>query len=146
VKSTESSGQLEPYGRSIDGYIRMTFSRFLALAFVHRVAWIDDSVEHDLPENFPQPFQAGYCEWSTDTGFAPVSLGWAWFREGPETRLLLAPGGISSNLMLTNPQQCDLGVRQTQVMLESWLHSEDWQPSDLSFGLAAISEFCITAQ
>jgi hypothetical protein len=40
---------------------------------------------------------------------------------------LLAPGGMSSNVMIMSPDGFDLGPTKTDELLRAWLSSQAWQ-------------------
>ncbi len=111
---------------SLDGYVRITFESFSHLAFTNRLRWEDDGLQKDLAAEDIPATRAGYCEWATDKQPCCVSLGWAWFgvADGP---MLLAPGGVSSNVMFITKEGYDLGSRQTGELLQSWLSAKAWQ-------------------
>ncbi len=114
---------------SRDGYIRMTFETFIGLEFTLRKSWKDVALYDDLRSEGFEVCHAGYCEWETETSQA-VSIGWAWF-ECPNGRRAIAPGGISTNVMLvTAKSQYDLGQRKTDELLQAWLDGEHWQPDE----------------
>lgn len=113
----------------LDGYIRMTFEAFTKLEFTLRKSWKDSTLNDDLRHEGIEACQAGYCEWETDDTQA-VSIGWAWF-ECPDGRLAIAPGGISTNVMLVTPKNSyDVGQAKTEALLQAWLSGEHWQPKE----------------
>ncbi len=118
--------QQAPLSRSFDGYIRTTFEDFSSLDFCQRRAWQDRELCDELIEDDVPAFQAGYCEWATDKLPHQVSIGWGWFR-WIDGRTLLAPGGMTSNLMLVDRGSYDLGPHKTHELLQSWLTGEQWQ-------------------
>ena len=114
---------------SSDGYVRLTFSQFIHLAFPHKLAWEDRALcEELLFEDIPAS-RAGYCEWATDNVLAQVSIGWAWFCFADE-RKFLVPGGVSSNVMLLTEAQYDMGAVKTSELLQAWISSQHWQSVD----------------
>lgn len=115
-----------PLSISVDGYIRISFDIFSSLDFPQRRAWDDPALCEELVQVDVPAFRAGYCEWATERLPDQISIGWAWFRP-PSGRTLLAPGGISSNLMLIGRGLHDLGSHKTQELLQSWLTGEHWQ-------------------
>lgn len=115
-----------PLSRSFDGYIRITFDAFSSLDFRERRAWEDPELCDELVQEDVPAFHAGYCEWATERLPDQVSIGWAWFRSA-DGRTLLAPGGISSNVMFVAGGFHDLGPHRTHELLQSWLTGEPWQ-------------------
>ena len=116
---------------SADGYVRLPLSSLMALSFTHRVAWLDNELLNELrAENVPA-LEAGYCEWNTADA-QQVSLGWAWFTVCANGVTLLAPGGISSNVMLIDAKSRDMGANQTESLLRAWLASLEWQPLNVA--------------
>lgn len=114
-----------PWPKSFDGYIRITFDTFSSLDFRQKRAWEDEELRDELVEEDVPAFRAGYCEWATEDSPDPVSIGWAWFRLA-NGRTFLAPGGISSNVMLIAHANHDLGTCRTQELLHAWLTGENW--------------------
>lgn len=112
---------LEP---SIDGYIRMTFEAFAELDFIQRWSWEDSGLSEDLILDGIEVLSAGYNEWATG-GSCRVSVGWAWF-DSPDGRRCIAPGGVSSNVMLVTPRCYDLGSTKTGELLRAWVSTADW--------------------
>jgi hypothetical protein len=111
---------------SLDGYVRITFESFSHLAFTHRLTWQDNDLQKDLAAEDIPAAHAGYCEWATDKQACCVSLGWAWFGAA-DGRILLAPGGVNSNVMFITKKGYDLGSRQTAELLQCWLSATAWQ-------------------
>jgi len=112
---------------SEDGYIRLTFQRLCELSFAQRLTITDDDLCSDLVAQDVPAVTAGYCDWSDISTPVHVSIGWAWFATGPDTPQLLAPGGVSSNVMITGSDGNDLGPTKTNELLKSWLSSQLWQ-------------------
>lgn len=125
--SSLSSCAIAP-DRSLDGYIRLTFDAFLNLHFSRKLAWEDEELQQDLIVGDVPASCAGYCEWAT-ADVHQVSIGWAWF-DGADGRRYIAPGGISSNLMLVTPACYDLGMHRTAELLQAWLSGESWQTGE----------------
>jgi hypothetical protein len=116
--------------RSADGYIRITFDTFSSLNFHRKLAWEDRELQEDLIVEDIPACCAGYCEWATDETPHQISVGWAWFSLA-DGRILVAPGGISSNVMLVTQTSYDLGMHRTNELLLTWLSGESWQPNGL---------------
>ncbi|MEO5622239.1 MAG: DUF4902 domain-containing protein [Dokdonella sp.] len=112
---------------SEDGYIRLTFQQFCALQFSHRLTMNDDDLRDELLEQDVPAFGAGYCEWRDISTPVQISVGWAWFVTADDTPQLLAPGGLSSNVMITSAGGNDLGTGKTDELLRAWLSSLRWQ-------------------
>jgi hypothetical protein len=127
--------------RSLDGYIRITFDAFSSLNFQRKLAWEDKGLRHDLIVDDIPASCAGYCEWATDETPDQVSIGWAWFSLA-DGRIFIAPGGISSNVMLVTQASYDLGMHKTNELLQAWLAGEVWQPNAPEPGPAALR--CLT--
>ena len=124
-----------PQNFSPDGYIRLTFEAFTQLAFTHRLAWEDPELRHELcAESFPA-HRAGYCEWDTE-GKRAVSIGWTWFSIA-DGSIFVAPGCVSSNVMLVTHNSYDIGAFKTSELLRAWLSSTHWQPGKLCKELRA---------
>lgn len=118
---------------SLDGYIRLTFETFSNLNFQRKLAWADKDLQQELILDDIPAFCAGYCEWATDDT-PPISIGWAWF-EVADGRKFIAPGGISSNVMLITHTHYDLGMHKTNELLLGWLSGESWQSSEATCSL-----------
>lgn len=118
-----------------DGYLRLTCTAFLRLQFRPHMVWPDASLLEELAHAQVGLGirRAGHCEWVASLEPPPstgrlVSVGWAWM-ETLESRLLLAPGGVQSNLRLLSDDNMDLGSRTTQLLLAEWLDEAAWQES-----------------
>lgn len=118
---------------SEDGYIRLTFLRLCQLPFPKRVTIRDDDLRNELLAQGVPAFSAGFCDWLDESTPVQVSVGWAWFVPACDARLFLAPGGMSSNVMITSPDGRDLGPARTDDLLKAWLSARKWQ-ADVQFG------------
>jgi hypothetical protein len=114
---------------SEDGYIRLTFQRFCRLSFSQRMTITDEDLRSDLLAQDVPAFCAGYCDWIDVSTSVHVSVGWAWFATSQGAPQLLAPGGMSSNVMITSADGQDLGPTKTDELLRAWLSSQVWQDS-----------------
>jgi len=123
--------------RSLDGYIRITFDVFSSLNFQQKLAWEDEGLQQDLIVDDIPASCAGYCEWATEAASAQVSVGWAWFSLA-DGRTFVAPGGMSSNVMLVTQAGYDLGMHKTNELLQAWLARETWQPGESAVGPAVL--------
>jgi hypothetical protein len=112
---------------SEDGYIRLTFQRFCRLSFTQRMTITDDDLRCDLLAQDVPAFSAGYCDWIDISTPVQVSVGWAWFMTDQGAPQLLAPGGMSSNVMITSVDGTDLGPAKTDELLKAWLSNQAWQ-------------------
>lgn len=110
-----------------EGYIRMTFADFCTLPMQRHLIWQDSQLVEELREQGVDALAAGYCEWVSAIGEPKVSLGWAWFLASTASAVMLAPGGISCNVMLCAESGHALGVQQTSALLLDWLSSQRWQ-------------------
>ncbi|OOG62060.1 hypothetical protein B0E46_13800 [Rhodanobacter sp. B04] len=131
--SLRSSQHAASPKRSLDGYIRLTFDALSSLNFQRKLAWEDPDLQQDLIVEDVPAFCAGYCEWATND-VLQVSIGWAWFGLA-NGRRFIAPGGISSNVMLVTQTSYDLGMHRTDELLRAWLSGESWQISGAISGL-----------
>jgi len=129
--NSSSSCVISPQ-RSLDGYIRLTFDAFSSLNFQRKLVWEDKGLQQDLIVEDVPALCAGYCEWATE-GALQVSIGWAWFGLA-DGRKLIAPGGISSNVMLVTQTSYDLGMHRTDELLRAWLSGESWQSGECVCG------------
>ncbi|WP_158883505.1 DUF4902 domain-containing protein [Rhodanobacter sp. L36] len=125
MASAFSSSQVSPKGL-FDGYVRITFDALAQVVFSERHAWEDESLREDLAHEDVPALRAGYCEWSASGTARQISIGWAWF-VSQTGRVLLAPGGLSTNLMLVGSQRFDLGCKKTNELLHAWLSGVAWQ-------------------
>jgi hypothetical protein len=133
--SMSTSSHLQDFESSRDGYIRLTISAFLDLQFDLRSAWLDEDLREELVLDDVPAYCAGYCEWMTMVGVPRASIGWAWFRSTVDGQAFLAPGGISTNVMLVTLGGQDLGTRNTDSLLQSWLSNQPWQGSEKPLAL-----------
>lgn len=120
-----------PSKRSLDGYIRLTFEAFASLNFQRKLVWQDKDLQQELIVEDVPASCAGYCEWATESALQ-VSIGWAWFGVA-DGRRFIAPGGISSNVMLVTQTRYDLGTHRTDELLRAWLSGESWQTSEIAW-------------
>lgn len=103
----------------------MTFEVFTKLRFIVRSSWEDLDLASELRCEGIETSCAGYCEWEAEAT-STVSVGWAWFvcAKGRHT---IAPGGISTNVMLVaHKTRYDLGDDRTAALLQGWLAGEHW--------------------
>ncbi|WP_424192122.1 DUF4902 domain-containing protein [Ampullimonas aquatilis] len=115
-----------PLTLSPDGYIRLTFDRFQHLELEHVCSSIDSEVGSLLTENAIPFANSGFTEWQSHT--TPViSLGWDWYEDATNHKMLVAPSTIRSNVMLRDKNGYDLGPAMTSMLLHTWLSSFDWQ-------------------
>lgn len=112
---------------SADGYVRLTFAQFCALAFSKRETIEDEDLRQELlDQDFPV-LSAGYCNWLDESTPVQVTVGWAWFCTACDEPQLLAPGGINSNVMFISLGGNDLGTVLTDGLLKAWLSARTWQ-------------------
>jgi hypothetical protein len=116
-----------PLEYSENGYIRLTFPQFCELTFPKRLVIEDDDLRRELIDQELPAFCAGYCDWLDDTCAVQISVGWAWFTTARDMVQVLAPGGVSSNVMFVSPDGRDLGTAQTSGLLQGWLATMAWQ-------------------
>lgn len=111
-----------------DGYIRLTPEQFEALRFEHLLS----GIEHD-PSSLQNECGAsttifGYTEWISSTS-PVISLGWDWNLHGQNRKAYCVHSGdVRSNVMFVDNHEKDLGLEQTNLLLERWLSSFDWSP------------------
>lgn len=112
---------------SPDGYIRLRLSCLDTLPFVHLVSASDDELLQELQSQTVPARRAGFSEWVSDT-VPPVSVGWGWFIHSDTERIMLAPDGVRSNVMLIDRSGYDLGPETSTRLFGAWLSSFEWQP------------------
>ncbi len=112
---------------SEDGYIRLTFQQLCTLQFSQRQTINDDDLREELVEQDVPAMGAGYCDWLDASTAVQISVGWAWFVTAQDAPQLLAPGGLSSNVMITSADGNDLGPSKTDELLRAWLSGQAWQ-------------------
>lgn len=113
---------------SPDGYIRIRLSNLDVLPFVHLFSESDDGFLQELQSQTIPARCAGFSEWISDTT-PPISIGWGWFVHSDSERMLLAPDGVRSNVMLIDTQGYDLGPQKTASLFGAWLSAFEWQPA-----------------
>ncbi|MEP6906404.1 MAG: DUF4902 domain-containing protein [Pseudoxanthomonas sp.] len=123
--SLSPSFQVTPRGL-FDGYVRITFEALSQVAFTKKHAWEDGRLQEDFVHDDIPACRAGYCEWTAEYTVQQISIGWAWFGS-QDGRIFLAPGGLSSNVMLVTLGDFDLGVHKTGELLHAWLSGQPWQ-------------------
>lgn len=111
---------------SPDGYIRLPLASLNALLFVHLFSESDDDFLDELRAQTIPARAAGFCEWKSNTDPA-ISLGWGWFIHNKSERLMLAPDGVRSNVMLIDAHGYDLGPVKTSDLFCTWLNAFEWQ-------------------
>ena len=110
-----------------DGLVRLSFNELCSLRLHPCMIWSDDDLRMELSESGIELVDAGYCEWASEMGVPQVSIGWAWYQGEPGQGMALAPGGISSNVMLRSQTGYDLGTGRTEELLQDWLAQLSWQ-------------------
>ncbi|MGQ5524302.1 DUF4902 domain-containing protein [Chitinimonas sp. PSY-7] len=110
-----------------DGLIRLTFADLCNIPLRQHMIWQDTDLLLELKGLGIKPSLAGFCEWVSDTATPQISIGWAWFLPSTTERAILAPGGVSSNVMLRTQTGYDLGSTKTAELLLAWVTSLDWQ-------------------
>ncbi len=115
-----------PLKLSPDGYIRLPFSTFSSLPFVHLFTEQDDGLQDELLEQAILTESAGFSECITNTT-PSISLGWAWYMHGESNCLLLAPEPVRSNVMIIDMHGYDVGPNVTSDLISHWLQFCDWQ-------------------
>lgn len=111
---------------SPDGYIRLPFTDFISLPFVHVFSESDTEFLEELRAQTVPAVLAGFSEWRSTTN-PSVSLGWGWFIHHQSGQMLLAPDGVRSNLMFRDIRGYDLGSARTMELLSTWLSIFEWQ-------------------
>ncbi|GAB3551452.1 hypothetical protein GCM10027343_35680 [Noviherbaspirillum agri] len=118
---------------SPDGYIRMPLSSLNSLRFVHLYSDNDADFLDELRGQTIPARSAGFSEWKSSSE-PSVSLGWGWFIHTPSQRMMLAPDGVRSNVMLIDLHGYDLGPMKTSSLFGIWLGTFNWQ-GDVSLAL-----------
>jgi len=113
-------------GISDGEYIRMSFEQFCALRFTSRRSFVDPDLRADLRAEDIPALRAGFCEWRDATAPNGICVGWAWFTVDDLGPPMVAPGGISSNVLLTANGR-DLGMAKSNELLRAWLSNLSWQ-------------------
>jgi uncharacterized protein DUF4902 len=111
---------------SEDGYIRLSFEQFCALRFEVRESIVDEDLRDDLQAEQVPAIHAGFCEWTDTSTRSRICVGWAWFRAAEDGPIIMAPGGISTNVMLT-ANSTDLGMTRSNELMRAWLANIPWQ-------------------
>lgn len=126
-KSLQSIAAGKPH-LSPDGYIRLRMANLHRLRFIHLFSESDTGFLQELKSQTVPASSAGFSEWRSESD-PSVSVGWGWFIHHDSRRLLLAPDGIRSNVMLIDAHGYDLGPRKTSVLFGTWLEDFEWEPS-----------------
>lgn len=111
---------------SPDGYIRLPFSSFSSLQFVHLYtdhdpALCDELIAQSIPVN-----SAGFSECISATT-PSISLGWAWYIHAHSNLLMLAAEPVRSNVMIIDMHGYDVGSATTSELISEWLQYCDWR-------------------
>ena len=113
---------------SPDGYIRLRLASLDALSFIHLYSESDSGFLKELPSQTVRVRCAGFSEWVSDSN-PTISIGWGWFIHNDSERMLLAPDGVRSNVMLIDMHGYDLGPQKTASLFGTWLNAFEWQPA-----------------
>jgi len=119
---------------SPDGYVRMTYSRFLAMEFAHVWSELDPGAKAEISDSDCDRYEAitGHTELISISP-PEVSIGWDWALSGSPNRPCCSlMGAPFSNLMFTDEQHRDLGPLATAELLATWLSFYDWRPDALA--------------
>jgi hypothetical protein len=111
---------------SPDGYIRLPLASLNTLSFVHLFSESDEEFLQELKAQTVSACLAGFSEWKSDAS-PTISLSWGWFIHCQSKRMMLAPDGVRSNVMLINEQGYDLGPMKTSNLFWTWLNEFAWQ-------------------
>ncbi len=110
---------------SPDGYIRLSFSTFSSLPFVHLFTDRDLTLLEELVGQEIPAKSAGFSECISSTT-PSISLGWAWYQHRDSNCLLLAPEIVRSNVMIVDMHGYDVGSKTTSNLISEWLTCCDW--------------------
>ena len=113
---------------SHDGYIRLRLASLNEISFVHLFSESDSDFLRELVSQTIPARCAGFSEWKSNADPA-ISLGWGWFIHSDSDRMLLAPDGVRSNVMLIDMHGYDLGQQKTSSLFSAWLNAFNWQPA-----------------
>jgi hypothetical protein len=111
---------------SPDGYIRLPLASLDRLPLVHLFSESDTDFLEELQAQTVPAKTAGFSEWRSATEPA-VSLGWGWFVHNDSDRIMVAPDGVRSNVMLIDRHGYDLGQMRTSNLFSTWLNAFEWQ-------------------
>lgn len=115
---------------SNDGYIRLISHYFAQVRLSH----LHSNVDSDKPplegEGALLSSITGYTEWISETQ-PTITIGWDWQIAAPPVgQIYFTPLGYPrSNLMFVDGRGNDLGHFATEIWLQSWVKSFEWQPS-----------------
>jgi hypothetical protein len=119
------SPRLRTPSLSPDGYIRLSIASLGSVPLQHLYSAVDGNFLEELHEQTVPARSAGFCEWQSAT--APeISIGWGWFVHDRTDRLLLAPDGVRSNIMLIDAVGYDLDNVKSAHLFYTWLSMFDW--------------------
>lgn len=123
---------IEPQGHefmrlSPDGYVRLTLEQLQAIVLRHLWSGLDPEDSTSLYEGAIQTRITGYTEWVSETVPA-ITLGWDWQLHGLSSQArYLQVGFLRSNIMLIDGLEQDLGLTQTDLLLEQAIDKIAWQ-------------------
>lgn len=110
---------------SVDGYIRMSFTRLRQLPLVHLISGLDEQE----PEQFlgaTSTCITGYTDWVSDT-FPTVTVGWDWQMECCCGRIVFNRlNEPRSNILLLDSMGRDIAETKNNAVLETYLDSLPW--------------------
>ena len=134
IQSSKNYAEV-PGAYSGDGYVRLTFPQLCRLKFDKRQMFIDEELLQELLDQNIPALDAGYCDWLDDSTSVQISVGWAWFTIRRNPSRVLAPGGVSSNVMLMSADGSDLGTNRTDELLQAWLSARAWEAGGRSLNI-----------
>ncbi|WP_397458441.1 DUF4902 domain-containing protein [Pseudomonas asplenii] len=120
-QNQQSSRAIHMQSLAPDQLVRLSYPELIDLSFQPYLAWIDTSLTAELKEFGLPVAYAGYSEWECQDSAPKLSISWNWFKEAFSGKVLIAPGGISCNIMLRTPRGYDLGPDMTQQLLLVWI-------------------------
>lgn len=113
---------------SLDGYIRMSPSSFMALSLNHFLSGLDDDIAPHTAEDGTQALICGYTEWLSASTPA-VTIGWDWHLNLVGGRpCYVRAGRPRSNVMLIDEVNGrDLGDDETSVLTIIKIDQSGWE-------------------
>lgn len=113
------------------GYIRLSVPELRKVSLLHLISGMDeDGHGQDHAGAVPTAI-TGYTEW-VSRDCPPITVGWDWEMLAQHTSVRLRRvSSASSNVMLQNVEQVDLGPAKTALLLEDFIDGIEWQSETL---------------
>lgn len=123
----EPSGTNSMFSVSDDGYIRLSFANLQTVPLIHLISGLDENSHSNVSAGATPTEIVGYTEWVSNPN-PTITIGWDWKMEVVNNYILLRRiSEPSSNIMLHDGNQIDIGQAKTVAQLEALIDALNWQ-------------------